>query len=118
MGKAASAVSGAIQKGVTSVKKAVGQIEPTEAEARAYLSQKGIDIHTVNRLIALKVLPHTRMGADALGYDYVANRERWEETLDNAGVNREDRGKIIMKVLGKDPDIAVWMPFMNADSFR
>jgi hypothetical protein len=118
MGKAASAVGGALQKGVTSVKKAVGQIPPTVPEARAYLSKKGIDIRTVDRLMDLKVLPHTRMGADALGYNYKANRERWEETLDNAGVNRTERGDIMMKVLGKDPDIAVWMPFMNADSFR
>jgi hypothetical protein len=113
--KAVGAVGSAIQTGVSAVKKAVGQTKPTEAEARAYLSKKGINIRTVDKLMNLKVFPNIKMSAYNMGYDLDANRQRWEATLKSAGVtNRQERGLIIDELASAD--IGAWMPLMDSHS--
>jgi hypothetical protein len=115
VGSAIKTSAGAIQTGVNAVKKAVGQTKPTEAEARAYLSKKGINIRTVDKLMNLKVFPNITMSAYNMGYDLDANRQRWESTLKLAGVtNRRDRGLIIDELASAD--IGAWMPLMDSDS--
>ena len=117
VGSAIKTGAGAIQTGVNAVKKAVGQTKPTEAEARTYLSKKGINIRTVDKLMNLKVFPNITMSAYNMGYDLDANRQRWEATLKSAGVtNRRDRGLIIDELASAD--IGAWMPLMDSDSHR
>jgi hypothetical protein len=58
------------------------------------------------------VLPHTKLSAEALGYDPEANRQRWEKLLKDAGVsNRVDRFHILSPLV--KADIAVWMPLVK-----
>ena len=116
-----------IKKGVGAVKSAIGQTPPTPEQVHTYLARKGVSNDIANRLIELTkqsggradvmVLPHTKLSAEALGYDPDANRARWEKLLKAAGIaNRVERFDILLPLV--KADIAAWMPLVESDSGR